>query len=372
MDFSLNEDHLALREAVQRFCKDVYPAQNRGNSETQEQASARWRGLAELGLLGLPLPAKYGGSEQGAIEVMIAAQEFGRALGGGAYIPGIILAAQLLLRLGNAQQHELLSAVASGESQVALALYEEGQRYDWRACATHATAVTDGYRLEGGKSLVLHADTADRFLVLAHLATATGDGLALFLVDAKVTGLKLKHFSTLDGRSAAHLEFSGVVLASSALVGVPGQCSDALEAVLDTTVAALCAEATGATDALLELTAEHLRTRKQFGAPLAKFQALQHQFADMVIGLEQLKSMACAAAMAQIDGSDEQRKHLSSAAKVLTGQLGRQIGLAAIQLHGAMGMTDECRVGHYVKRLMVIGQLFGDSHTHLQRLVKPI
>ena len=133
-------------------------------------------------------------------------------------------------------------------------------------------------------------------------------------------------------------------------------------------IAALCAEAVGAVDALLVQSAEHLRTRKQFGAPLAKFQVLQHRMADMAIVLEQLKSMACAAAMAVEADDAAQRRRLVSAAKVLVGQQGRQVGLWAIQLHGAMGMTDECRIGHYAKRLMVIGQMFGDAAWHLQRM----
>jgi len=152
------------------------------------------------------------------------------------------------------------------------------------------------------------------------------------------------------------------------VLGAPGQAADAVEAALDAGIAALCAEAAGAVDALLVHTAEHLRTRKQFGAPLAKFQVLQHRVADMAIALEQLKSMACAAAMAVQADDVVQRRRLVSAAKVLVSQQGRQIGLWAIQMHGAMGMTDECRVGHYAKRLIVIGQLFGDAAWHLQRM----
>jgi pimeloyl-CoA dehydrogenase len=151
-------------------------------------------------------------------------------------------------------------------------------------------------------------------------------------------------------------------------LGAAGQAADALEAMLDAANAALCAEAAGAVEALIGLTAEHLRTRKQFGAPLARFQVLQHRVADMAIGLEQIKSMACAAAAAVAGADEAQRRRVVSAAKVLTSQQGRQIGLAAIQLHGGMGMTDECRVGHYTKRLMVIGQLFGDTAWHLQRM----
>jgi pimeloyl-CoA dehydrogenase len=145
-----------------------------------------------------------------------------------------------------------------------------------------------------------------------------------------------------------------------------GAAHELIEQAADRASAALCAEAAGALEALIELTTEHLKTRTQFGAPLAKFQVLQHRVADMVIALEQVKSMACAAMMA-LDAASDERRRLVSAAKVLVGQLGRQVGMAAIQLHGAMGMTDECRAGHYAKRLLVIDKLFGDAQHHLRR-----
>jgi alkylation response protein AidB-like acyl-CoA dehydrogenase len=152
--------------------------------------------------------------------------------------------------------------------------------------------------------------------------------------------------------------------------GTAGGALPLIEQALDRACAALCAEAAGAIDALLTMTAEHLKTRKQFGAPLAKFQVLQHRMADMLIALEQVRSMACAAAMALDAPNAAQRRRLVSAAKVIAGQAGRHAGEWAIQLHGAMGMTDECRVGHYAKRLIVINQLFGDASHHVQRLAE--
>lgn len=374
MDFALNDDHLALRDAVQRFCEGEYPAEHRGNPETPPQAAQRWAAMAELGLLGLPLAAHVGGSEQGPVEVMLVAQELGRALGGGAFVSSTVMAGQLLSRLGSAaQQQRWLPALADGSLQAALALYEDGARYDWQQVQTHATAKAAGYVLQGRKTLVLHGDTAGLLLVVARTegAVAGPQGLTVLAVEAQAPGVQVQGFDTLDGRRAAHVEFNQVQVPAEQVIGTLGQAAEAVEAVLQAGVAALCAEAVGAVDALLTHTAEHLRTRKQFGVPLAKFQVLQHRMADMVIALEQLKSMACAAAMAVQAGDAAQRRRIVSAAKVLTSQQGRQIGLTAIQMHGAMGMTDECRVGHYAKRLMVIGQLLGDSAYHLQQLMAP-
>ena len=371
MDFALNDDHLALRDAVQRFCEGEYPAEHRGNPETPEQTRQRWQAMAELGLPGLPLASAVGGSEQGPVEVMLVAQELGRALGGGAWLSSTVMAGQLLAALGTpAQQQRWLPALANGSLQTALALYEQGARYAWQQVSTRAEAEGAGYRINGRKTLVLQGDSAKLLLVVARTSGEAGDrqGLSVFAIEADAPGLQVQGFDTLDGRRAAHIQLDQVRVDAEQCLGQPGQAHDALDAILDAANAALCAEAAGAVEALITHTAEHLRTRKQFGAPLAKFQVLQHRVADMAIALEQIKSMACAAAAAVAGDDAAQRRRVVSAAKVLASQQGRQIGLAAIQLHGGMGMTDECRVGHYTKRLMVIGQLFGDAAWHLQRL----
>ena len=371
MDFSFNDDHLALREAVQRFCAGEYPAELRGNAATPAQAQQRRAAMAELGLLGLPFSGDVGGSDQGAIEVMLVSQALGHALGDGAFVASTVMAGQLLTRLGSAaQQQQWLPGLASGKQQMAVALYEAGARYDWQRTETRATPSGAGWVLDGHKTLVLQGDSADVLLVVARTAGGVADrsGLSVFAVDATAPGLMVEGFDTLDNRRAAHLTLNAVQLGGDRLLGQQGEAFDAIEAALDAATAALCAEAVGAVEALLAHTAEHLRTRKQFGAPLAKFQVLQHRVADMAIALEQLKSMACAAAMAVQADEPVQRRRLVSAAKVLASQKGREIGLDAIQLHGAMGMTDECRVGHYAKRLMVIGQTFGDAAWHLHRL----
>ncbi len=371
MDFSFNDDHLALREAVQRFCAGEYPVEQRGNRLTPEQAQHVRAAMAELGLLGLPFSADMGGSEQGAVEVMLVAQELGHALGDGAFVASTVMAGQVLTCLGSgAQQQQWVPGLASGQQQMALAAYEAGARYDWQRTETRAVPSGAGWVLDGHKTGVLQGDSADVLLVVARTAGGLTDraGLSVFAVDATAPGVTVKGYNTLDNRRAAHVTFNAVTLGADRMLGQAGKAAEAVEAALDAATAALCAEAVGAVDALLAHTAEHLRTRKQFGAPLAKFQVLQHRVADIAIALEQLKSMACAAAMAVQAGEPVKRRRLVSAAKVLASQKGREIGMAAIQLHGAMGMTDECRVGHYAKRLMVMGQTLGDAAWHLQRL----
>ena len=371
MDFSLNDDHLALRDAVQRFCDGEYPAHQRGNPENTALAEQRWKGMAELGLLGLPFDPELGGSGQSAVELMLVAQELGRCLGGGAWLSTVVLAGQLLARVGTAEQcSQWLPKVATGELQLALALGETNTRYDLAHVETAALSHESGYILNGHKTLVLHGDSAGLLLVVARTSGAVRDhaGITLFAVDATTAGVQVCGFDTLDGRRAAHITLRDVHIGADRVLGTVGAAYTMIDEASDRAIAALCAEATGAIDALLVQTAEHLRTRKQFGVPLAKFQVLQHCLAEMLIGLEQAKSMSCVAAMAVDAGDLLQRRRLVSAAKVLIGQVGRSVGKWAIQLHGAMGMTDECRIGHYAKRLIVINQLFGDASYHLQLL----
>jgi pimeloyl-CoA dehydrogenase len=319
----------------------------------------------------LPFDAELGGSGQGAVEVMLVAEEWGRSLGGGAWLSSVVLAGQLLAEAGTAAQCSTwLPAIARGEKRLAFAGAEHDARYTLSHVSTRARATHGGLRIDGRKTLVLDGDSADAFVVVARTAGEPTDaqGLTLLLVDADAPGVTVDGFATLDGRRAAHVSFDGVVVPTDAVIGTAGTALPLIDHAVDRAAAALCAEAAGGIEALLTLTTEHLKTRKQFGAPLARLQVLQHRMADMLVALEQVKSMACAAAMAVDAGDAAQRRRIVSAAKAIAAQAGRQVGQWAIQLHGAMGMTDECRVGHYAKRLLVIGQLCGDASHHLQRL----
>lgn len=235
--------------------------------------------------------------------------------------------------------------------------------------ATTATPEGGGWRIDGRKALVLGGEDAQLLLVVARTSGAQtdSDGLTLFCVDAKAPGLSCHGFATLDGRRAATLELQSVRVGPERIVGPMGGALPHVERAVERGEAALCAEAAGALDALVQLTAEHLRNRRQFGSPLAKFQALQHCMADMAIALEQIKSMACVAALALQADARNERQRLLSAAKSLTAQLGRRCAFDAIQLHGAMGMTEECAASRYAKRLIGIGQWFGDASFHQRR-----
>ena len=362
MDFSLTDEHIALRDAVRKFCDSEYELHQRGNAESTELSAVRWAALAELGVFGLDISADYGGSGLTAVEIMLAAQELGRGLAGGSWIAGNLPAAHILSKAGSdGQRATWLPDIAMGAKKLALAYAEPGWRYDLAKPTASVVRKAGGWLLNGTKTNVLGAETADGFLVSA------GHDM-MFIVDAKASGISIQPFPMIDGRAAGHVMLKDVMVPADALIAGAGFA--VLQAAIDYAVAALCAEATGAMEALVDLTSEHLKTREQFGQPLMKFQALQHKIADMLIDLEQSKSMACVAALAADSGDAAQRTRLVSAAKVTIGNAARRVGQWAIQMHGAMGMTAECRAGHYTKRLLVINQLFGDAAYHLQRFVK--
>ncbi|GLR66968.1 acyl-CoA dehydrogenase [Acidocella aquatica] len=362
MDFSLTGDHLALRDAVRKFCDGEYPLHQCGNAEAATLSASRWAALAELGLFGLDISAAYDGSGLTAVEIMLAAQELGRRLGGGSWIASNLPAAYILSKAGrDAQRSTWLPKIAVGRRRLSLAYLESGWRYDLAKPAVTAVQQNRGWLLNGTKINVPGADAADGFVVSA------GDD-ALFIVDARTPGVSVQSFRTLDGRAAGHVTLDGATVSGEALITGAGRA--VLQAAIDYATAALCAEATGAIEALIDLTTDYLKTREQFGQPLVKFQVLQHGIADALIDLEQSKSMACVAALAAGSEDAGQRARLISAAKVTIGNAARRVGQWAIQMHGAMGMTDECRAGHYAKRLLVINQMFGDASYHLQRFIK--
>jgi alkylation response protein AidB-like acyl-CoA dehydrogenase len=286
-------------------------------------------------------------------------QELGRGLVVEPYFATVAAARFLVL---GASHGELLERVAGGELKLACALGERQSRHDLASIATTVQAVDGGYQLDGAKSVVVHGAQADMLVVSARGET----GIALFVVPADAPGVSITDYRTLDGQRAAEVRFSAVRLPASALI--PGG-ADLLDEGADYAATLLCAEALGAMEAIFAATLDYLKTRSQFGAPIGKFQALQHRMADMYIHLEQARSMALLAAVRMASADPVERRRTVSAAKFRVGQALKFVGQQAVQLHGGMGVTDELPAAHHFKRLTMIELAFGDSDHHLQRFI---
>jgi alkylation response protein AidB-like acyl-CoA dehydrogenase len=320
----------------------------------------------------LPLPAEFGGFGGGATDTMVVMEAIGAALVVEPYLPTVGLGAQLVARAGTqAQKQRILPAVAAGELTLAFAQLETEGRYDAAHVATRAARRGNGsYEIDGEKRVVVHGEAAGLIVVSARTGgdVADAEGVSLFLVDPKTPGISHRGYRTLDGMRAADIVFAGVRVDADALVGGEGGGLALIEAVVDFATALICAEAVGVIGCANDLTLDYLKTRRQFGAPIGSFQALQHRMVDLVIEHEQAQSMA-SLACATVDSEKDAvaRKHLVSAAKVRIADACRRVSQETVQLHGAMGMSDEMKVSHAFRRLTVIAQQFGDAEHHLER-----
>ncbi|MFA4969426.1 MAG: acyl-CoA dehydrogenase family protein [Sulfuritalea sp.] len=364
MDFNYTEEQLALQDTLRRFIAKDYPFEHRRALAESADGFDRqaWKTFADFGILALPFHEDFGGLNGNAVDTMLVMEMLGRGLALEPYVATVVLCGGLIRDAGTtAQKEELLPAIAGGELMLALAHFEPGARYEVDRVATTATASGTGWQLDGAKAVVLGAPSADKLIVSAR----DGKGLSLFLVDARAPGVTLRAYPTQDGARAADIRLSKVTVGADALIGTAGGALPAIERAIDYANAALCAEAVGIMSALNEVTLEYLKTRKQFGVPIGKFQALQHRMADMVIATEQARSMATLAAV-RVDSRDAaERSRSVAAAKAYVTQSARLVGQQAVQLHGGMGVVDELNVAHYFKRLTMIGLTFGDADYHL-------
>jgi alkylation response protein AidB-like acyl-CoA dehydrogenase len=366
MNFDYTEEQTALQDTLRRFFARDYGFEHRRAMSRSADGfdRAAWATFAEFGILALPFPEDFGGLDGSAVDSMLVMEMLGRGLALEPYLPSVVLCGGLIRDAGSAAQKEaLLPAIAGGELMLAFAHCEAGGRYALDHVATQATPAGGSWKLDGAKAVVLAAPSAHQFIVSAQ----DGTGLSLFLVDAKAPGLSLRSYPTQDGARAADVRLDAVQVGAEALIGPAGGALALIERAVDCANAALCAEAVGIMAALNEVTLDYLKTRKQFGTPIGKFQALQHRMADMVIATEQARSMATLAAVRADSPDAAERSRCIAAAKAYVLQSARLVGQQAVQLHGGMGVTDELNVGHYFKRLTMIGLTFGDVDYHLGR-----
>jgi alkylation response protein AidB-like acyl-CoA dehydrogenase len=329
-----------------------------------------WQELGELGVLSINVPAEQGGLGFGPLETLAMMGACGRNLVLEPVLSSAVIGTTLLRGfVQQADAAELLAHMSTGAKIAVLAHYDHDSRYEAERVSTRAVRDGESYRLDGHKAVVLHAPAADVLLVSARSAGGDADpkGISLFLVPRDAAGVALDAYPTVDGQRAADVYFTAVKIPAANRLGPEGDAFGAIEGALDTGVAALCAEAVGVMQALVDATVQYVQSRQQFGQPIGKFQALQHRIADMLINLEQARSMSYLASLRCAAADVSERHKALSAAKAVIGQAGRFIGQQAVQLHGGMGMTDELVVSHWFKRLTATDILFGDSDTHLQR-----
>lgn len=372
MDFVPTETQTMLRDMADRLVRERYDFEERKKIIASDDGFSRkmWKELAELGLLGIEIPEDQGGSGGTFADLAVVLESFGKGLVVEPYLSTVVLGAGLIMAAGwEAQKHDILPKVASGDMLLALAYTEAQSRYALNHVATKARKDGAGYVIDGHKAVVLGADTADKLIVSARTSGEIDDrsGISLFLVDPKAEGVTLRVYVNADDRRAAEVNLEHVKVEASALVGAEGDGLVQLEATIDRGAAAVGCEALGAMGALNALTLDYLKTRVQFGRPIGTFQVLQHRMADMVMAEQQARSMLFLA-IDHANAKDPQaRAQAISAAKAQIDACGQVVGRGAIQLHGGIAMTMEYVAGHHFRRLTALEKMMGDRDYHLER-----
>jgi alkylation response protein AidB-like acyl-CoA dehydrogenase len=362
MDFEFSDDQASLRDAVARWVDKGFGFERRHALAKAGGASREvLNELAELGLMGLAVPEAHGGMGFGAVEAMVVMEELGRGLVHAPYAAAALVAPSLLGAAPEAVQEQWLPRIATGQALVVLAHQERAARYRLQHVTTRATATGAGHVLSGAKSVVPAGDEADAFIVPARLSGADDDtaGIGLFLVERGGAGVSARGYPTQDGGRAAEL-----TLAAAPAILICAEGYETLCLAADVGLAATCAEGTGLMERLVALTAEYMNTRKQFGVPIASFQALRHRMADVKMQLELGRSMSYFASMKLGEPAPARRRALSQA-KVQLSRSMRQVGQECIQLHGGIGVTDEYIASHCFKRLTLLEMTWGDTLHHL-------
>ncbi|MDP3494889.1 MAG: acyl-CoA dehydrogenase family protein [Hyphomonadaceae bacterium] len=366
----MDADQRALTATIEKFAHDTYGARS---SRTPEDAPADysvsvWRRMSELGLTGLCVPEECGGLGFSVVEILLVSEILGRALSPEPFATAAIVAAKLLeASAAGPTRDSMLLAISNGEVRLAPAFYESVADYDLQSVDARISDEGGRLYIHGVKELVVDGAGATHFIVTAR--SEAGE-INAYVVPVDVEGVKVSPRLGLDGRWLASAEFNGAAVEGDAPLFESGEALANVEHALDFGNLSLCAEALGLMDRMLHLTAMHLAVREQFGKPIGTFQALQHRFADMVVAMEQSRSVTWMAAAALESGELGAGASDLSAAKSAVCRYGRTVLEGAIQLHGGMGMTADFELAGYVRRLLAIEKTWGDRVYHELRFLE--
>jgi alkylation response protein AidB-like acyl-CoA dehydrogenase len=374
MNFGFNEEQELLRNTARKFFENECPSETvRRLMETPEGINAElWKKLAEQGWLGLIYPEQYDGTALGLVDLVVLMEEMGRAVAPGPYFSTVLLGGLAILEAGSdAQKKEWLPKIAAGDKRVTLAWMEPTAQLG--PAGVTLTAVEKGgkYTLSGTKLFVHDAHTADALVVAARTRPGAGaDGVSLFLLPKGTKGLQVTLLPTMDQtRKLCEVACSDVTVGGDALLGAAGSGWAPLARVLDRATVALCAEMCGGAQKVLDMTVEYAKIRQAFGRPIGSYQGVKHRAADMLVDVENSKSITYYAAWALDEGSPEAPLAVSMA-KAYVSDAFRRVSAAGIQLHGGIGFTWEHDLHLYFKRAKGSEFTFGDATHHRERVAQ--
>lgn len=373
MDLSYTEEQSLLKDSVQKFIEDNYDISQRNKLTATDEGFSRdnWKQFAELGWLALPFAEEDGGIGGSPVDTMVLMEEFGKGLVVEPFFATVVMAGTAIGEFGTPEQRaEVIAGIIDGSLMATFAYAEAQAHHDLNNVVTTAKKDGDFYVIDGTKSVVMNARSADQILVSARTAGDQFDeaGITVFLVEANTSGISRDDYPTVDGLRASEVTFTGVRVPAANVIGTEGKGIEVLNKVANRAVLALSAEAVGAMEMLYKDTIDYTKQREQFGHPLADFQVLKHRMTEMFMEHALAKSLTMKATMLESQGSADTQRTIH-ALKYLIGKSSRFVAQNAVQLHGGMGMTEELRVAHYFKRLTVVDSQFGNTDHHLTRFV---
>ena len=372
MKLVLSEEEQFLKDTAKNFAEERSPISHfrslRDSNDPQLWDKDIWSEMVKLGWPGILIPEEYGGSNFGVTGIGVILQECAKTLTPSPLFATGVLGAFALTQFGSdAQKKNFLPKIVNGEITTALAI-DESSHHDPNKTEMTAIKSESGYTLNGKKIFVIDGASANLFIVLARTSGSKGDstGLSLFLVDSDSSDIEIIKLDMADSRNYANIVFNNVNVESSSLLGDLETAGETVESILDIGRIAISAEMLGNAESAFDITLNYLKQRKQFGALIGSFQALQHRAAEMFCEIELTKSSVMAA-MRAADESSNELQRLSSLSKTIAGETLHLVSNESIQMHGGIGVTDEYDIGFFLKRARVIEQIFGSAKFHTER-----
>jgi len=333
-----------------------------------EYDRAIWKKMAELGWLGILVPEQYGGLGLGLTEMAIVARGLARGLAPEPLAATAVLSATALVAAENETlKREQLPRLVSGQVLPALAWQEDAGVLDPTAMRASATPFEGGYKLNGTKRFIAGSAQADAFLVTAR----AGEAVVLLWVPRDTAGARLALETLADGRAFGTLELKDALVPKAHVAASGTAAAAAVSLAFDHANAIAAAELAGVMERALEMSLDYLKTRVQFGKPIGSFQALQHRAVDLHIHRE-VANAVLEESLAALDlrPAAAARAAAASRVKARCADAALKITRETIQLHGAIGFTDEYDAGLYLKRALTLAAWLGGATWHRRRYAR--
>lgn len=373
LDFGFSEEQEMLRDAAKRFLADNCPTTfvRKMMADSTAHDKEFWKKLVELGWPGLLIPEQFGGQGGSFLDMTVVAEEAGKVLVPGPFFTSALVAAPLLIEGGSdAQKKEILPRMANGEFIGTLALAEASGRFDAEGIQLKASKSGSDYTLSGEKFFVPDAHVANGMCVAVRTGGSGDKGITLLVVPTNAAGVTVTQLKTVDmTRRLCHVKFDNVK--AGGVLGKEGEGWPILRRVLDIATAALSVEMVGTAQKALDMSVEYAKTRVQFGKPIGSFQAVKHKCVDMMVAVENARSLSYYACWTV----DERAAEAATAvpmAKAYASDMAKNVTSEAIQVHGGIGFTWEHDMHLYHRRALAGEANFGNAPIHRETVARAL